>query len=367
MAMTASVSRRAAHARARARRTLARSLAILVSAALMGCTASAPPDAPGGPGAGRLIDASIEADSSCVAVTQEGGMLVEHSSGGHEPARAYSITKSVTALLVGIAQDAGYLRIEDRVSRFVTEWKGTPSQDVTIRDVLTNTSGREWDSRTDYRDMALRAPDKTALAISLGQEAEPGTSWVYNNSAIQVLEAVLETATGTPVDEFAATVLFHPLGMADSHLERDDAGNTNVFAGLWTTCDDLIRLGEMVLDDGRAPSGEQVVPHRFLEEATAAPSTDLNAAYGYLWWLNHAGDAVTPEVATTGAGGSLDGPIVPRAPTDTLWALGFHNQILAILPAHGAIAVRLGPKPPEGVDLSVRPFTDLVLDVIAEQ
>lgn len=368
MAMTSSANRPAALAarRSQARRVLARSVAIVVAAVLAGCAASDPPIEPDSNPGEVLIQKAIDADSNCVVVSQEGEVVLEHSAGADEPARAFSVTKSITALLVGIAQDAGHLSIDDPVSRFVPEWVGTASQDVTIRDILTNTSGREWDSRTDYRDMAMKASNKTSLAINLGQEAEPGTTWIYNNSAIQVLEAVLETTTGVPVDEFAATVLFHPLGMADSHLEQDDAGNANVFAGLWTTCGDLIRLGQMVLDDGAAPSGEQIVSRQFLEEATTAPSTELNAAYGYLWWLNHPGDAVTPEVATTGKGGSIDGPIVPRAPADTLWALGFKNQILAILRSHGVIAVRLGPKPPKDADFSVRPFTDAVLDLIAE-
>ncbi|MDP3950900.1 serine hydrolase [Microbacterium sp.] len=342
-------------------------MTIVLAGALAGCAASDPPVEHDSTAADLLIQKAIEADSSCVVVSQEGEALVEYSDGTDEPVRAFSVTKSVTALLVGIAQDTGHLSIDDPVSRFVPEWVGTPSHDVTIRDVLTNTSGREWDSRTDYRDMALKAPDKTSLAISLGQEAEPGTTWIYNNSAVQVLEAVLETAIGTPVDDFAETVLFQPLGMVDSRLEQDDAGNANVFAGLWTTCGDLIRLGQLVLDGGAAPSGEQIVSRQFLEEATAAPSTELNAAYGYLWWLNHPGDAVTPEVAITGEGGSIDGPIVPRAPEDALWALGFNNQILAVLPIDGAIAVRLGPKPPKDVDMSVRPFTESVLDAIAER
>ena len=367
--MTPSTGRRAVSAarRSRVRRVLARSMTIAIAGVLAGCAASDPPAEPDSTAVDLLIQKAIAADSSCVLVSQEGQPVVDYSAGADDAVRAFSVTKSITALLVGIAQDAGYLSVDDPVSRFVPEWADTPSHGVTIRDILTNTSGRKWDSRADYLDMAIKAADKTSLAISLGQEAEPGTTWIYNNSAVQVLEAVLETATGMPVDEFAATVVFQPLGMADSHLEQDDAGNANVFAGLWTTCGDLIRLGQMVLDDGAAPSGEQIVSRQFLEEATAAPSTELNAAYGYLWWLNYPGDAVTPEVATTGKGGSIDGPIVPRAPEDTLWALGFNNQILAVLPTHDVIAVRLGPKPPRDVDISVRPFTDSVLDVIGEQ
>ncbi|MDR7187169.1 CubicO group peptidase (beta-lactamase class C family) [Microbacterium trichothecenolyticum] len=288
-------------------------------------------------------------------------MIVERTTNGGKPVRAFSITKSVTALLVGMAQDDGKLRIDDPVADFVSEWHGTPSSAVTIRDILTNTSGRQWDSRTDYAEMALKAEDKTAFAVALKQENDPGSVWTYNNSAVQVLEAVLESAWGAPVDEFASEQLFQPLGMDNSRIERDEAGNANLFAGLWTTCDDLVRLGELVLNDGVGPSGDRLVSAEYIRAATGSPSTKLNAAYGHLWWLNHSGPAVTPEVATTGKGGAINGPLVPAASDDIVWALGFHSQILAVMPSQGAVAVRLGEEPPKSADLTVRLFTEHVL------
>ncbi|WP_214467549.1 hypothetical protein [Microbacterium flavescens] len=130
------------------------------------------------------------------------------------------------------------------------------------------------------------------------------------------------------------------------------------------TCNDLVRLGQLIIDDGVGPDGDRVVSADYISNATEAPSTDLNAAYGLLWWLNHPGPAVTPEVATTGQGGAIDGPIVPVAPQDAVWALGFHSQILAFLPSHDAVAVRLGEKPPGSAELSVRPFSEHVLAVL---
>jgi S1-C subfamily serine protease len=83
--------------------------------------------------------------------------------------RVASVTKSVTSTLVGIAADEGALSLDDRVSSYVPEWRGTRSEAVTIRDLLSNSSGRHWDLATDYGEMVLRADDKTSFAIDLDQ------------------------------------------------------------------------------------------------------------------------------------------------------------------------------------------------------
>ena len=136
--------------------------------------------------------------------------------------------------------------------------------------------------------MAIGASDKTAFALALGQDAPPGDVWAYNNSAIQTLSAVLEAATGEDPVDYARTQLFEPLGMADSTLTTDAAGNALTFMGLRTTCLDLARFGYLMLRDG-VWDGEQVVSSDYVEQATGRSSTELNAAYGLLWWLNREG------------------------------------------------------------------------------
>lgn len=334
---------------------------------LHGCTAPLTDEPMRGSASSQLVDHAIEGHASCVAVAGAEGLLADYETTKTTPAPAFSITKSVASLLVGIAQDKGYLTLDSPVSAFVEQWRGTASENVTIRDILTNTSGREWDSRSDYVTMALQADDKTAFAIDLGQEATPGETWVYNNSAVQVLEAVLESATSMAADEFADQHLFGPLDMRHSRIEKDAAGNANLFAGLRTTCSDLIRLGQMLLARGKAPSGEQVLSESYLQSAVGSPSTDLNAAYGFLWWLNHPGAAQTPEVAVSGKGGAIQGPLVPDAPADAFWALGFHNQILLVIPSLNVVAVRLGENPPADSPFSMRTFTEDVLRLLGDR
>jgi CubicO group peptidase (beta-lactamase class C family) len=147
--------------------------------------------------------------------------------------------------------------------------------------------------------------------------------------------------------------------------ESMHAYNANLFAGMLTTCTDLATLGVAVLEGGRSADGDQVIPADYLA-AALEPSTDLNAAYGLLWWLNRPGEIVAADVAAGGQPARLDGPLVPEAAADTVWAIGFQQQILAVLPSMDAVAVRLGARPPEGVTFDVPSFTTDVLDVLDE-
>lgn len=337
-------------------------LAVGVLLASAACTPTAhAPDADATPDEILLAHAA-NGDSRCVLVIKDGD-VVTSTPDVSEPQRAWSITKSVTSILVGIAADDGDLALDGLASDFIPQWRGTPSEDVTIHDLLAMVSGREWTRDLDYKEMALRAPDKTAFAVGLGQDADPGTVWVYNNSAVQTLEVVLEVATGTPVEQFAAERLFEPLGMTDTSIDLDRAGNANLFAGLLTTCTDLARLGAAVLEGGASADGTQVIPADYLALALE-PSHDLNAAYGLLWWLNRSGDAVAADVATGGEPTPVVGPLVPEAPEDTVWAIGFQQQILAVLPSANTVAVRLGARPPDGSGFDVRSFTADVVAVL---
>jgi CubicO group peptidase (beta-lactamase class C family) len=270
-------------------------------------------------------------------VTRDGELVGEWYWDGSSADRrreVWSVTKSITSTLVGIAQDRGLLDIDDRASDYIDEWKGTPSEEVTIRNLVSNDSGRFHDVDTDYVQMASKAPDKTAFSIALAQQHEPGTQWVYNNAAIQTLDAVLEEATGMPTGDFAEEALFEPLGMGTT-IKEDASGNTLTFMGAQASCLDLARFGLLFLRGGEW-DGEQVVSAEWVEEATQ-PSQDLNPAYGFLWWLNRAGDV---GVGTGGA--AREGELAEGAGRDSFAALGLFNQIVGVFPSSGLVATRLG-------------------------
>lgn len=284
--------------------------------------------------------------SNCFLVTRGGKIVDERYWNGKTATSAqevFSATKSYSSTLVGIAQAEGKLKVTDKASQYIPEWVGTPSEDVTIENLLKNDSGRHWDFKTDYTDMAVGAKDKTAFAIGLGQDAAPGTVWAYNNSAIQTLSAILKKATGMEAADYAQQKLLGPIGMTNSKIRQDASGGTLTFMGLQSTCRDMARFGHLMLEKGNW-DGTQVVPEAWVDAATGRSSQELNAAYGYLWWLNRKGHVASPVQPTTGqAGGDQeDAQMVPGAPEDMFWALGLGDQIIAVDPGSDTVVVRLG-------------------------
>jgi CubicO group peptidase (beta-lactamase class C family) len=288
--------------------------------------------------------------ASCFVVVRRGRLVGEwywHGTDPSAPQPVFSVTKSVASTLVGMAQADGLLNIDDRMSDYIPSWRGTSSEDVTIRQVLSNTSGRHWDYLTDYPALA-EAEDANELALGVGQDGPPGTEWVYNNAAIQALDVVLSTAIGD-VAAYAEERLFEPLGMHDTRLAHDEAGNTRLNVGLSSTCRDLARFGHLFLRHGDW-GGEQVVPASWVRLATGRSSQRLNAAYGLLWWLNRPGTVIANgggRPAEEGVVGPAGDQLAPGAPRDMFWAIGMGDQLVQVDPGSETVLVRLAPEDPE--------------------
>jgi CubicO group peptidase (beta-lactamase class C family) len=291
-------------------------------------------------------------DSTCFAVVRNGRLARDWNwrMGRDVPREVFSITKSVTSTLVGIAVRDGDLRLDDRVSTYVPQWRGTPSETVTVRNLLSNDSGRFWSMQSDYADL-LAARSRTRYAIGLPQQYAPGSAWAYNNAAIQVLEPVLEEATGMPVATFARTRLFEPLGMSHTEMITDRSDNAAmVFYGLRTTCLDLARFGSLFLGKGKV-GGTRLLDTGYVKQAVGRSSTVHNAAYGYLWWLNRPGRVRGATDAVDAQGQPLrpvTGQLAPYAPENVYAALGFGGQVLLVDPNSRTMVVRLGLPAPAG-------------------
>jgi CubicO group peptidase (beta-lactamase class C family) len=272
--------------------------------------------------------------STCFLVARQGKVVLARywNGGGPEtPQEVFSVTKSVTSTLVGLAQADGDLSVDDPAATYIEAWRGTPSQGVTVRNLLSGTSGRFWSDESDYQEL-IEASDRTAYAVGLDQQDDPGTVWVYNNAAVQTLDAVLRSATGTDPASFAEERLFAPLGMDHTRLTDDDSGHsTNVFFGMQSTCPDLARFGTLFAQDGDW-DGRQVVPRAWVHEATAQPSQPLNPSYGLLWWLN------------------TDGPdqLAPTARPELFAAQGLGGQVVLVDPRSDTVVVRLGGPEDQG-------------------
>jgi CubicO group peptidase (beta-lactamase class C family) len=293
--------------------------------------------------------------STCFVVARDGALVGEWNWQGVDadaPREVYSVTKSVTSTLIGIAQADGDLRVDDPAATHIRDWRGTDSSGVTVRQLLANDSGRFWTPASDYGDL-VQAADRTAYALGLGQQYDPGEVWAYNNAAIQSLDRVLTDATDTVTAELAENRLFTPLGMTATRMTPDESGrSTNVFFGLQSTCRDLARFGQLFAQRGEW-DGTQLVPRSWVEAAVGAPSQRLNAAYGLLWWLNRFGplrdpvDSVEPQEPPAVR---AVGRMAPGAPADLFAALGLGGQVVLVDPTSRTVVVRLGDPPPSGED-----------------
>jgi CubicO group peptidase (beta-lactamase class C family) len=293
----------------------------------------------------QLAEEAAGFGSTCFLVARQGKVVLArywNGGGAEAPQEVYSVTKSVTSTLVGLAQADGDLSIDSPAATYIDDWRGTPSESVTVRDLLSGDSGRYWSMDSDYQEL-LAAPDRTAYAVGLDQQEDPETVWVYNNAAVQTLDAVLRSATGTDPGTFAEERLFAPLGMDHTRMTEDESGHsTNVFFGLQSTCPDLARFGALFAQDGTW-DGQQVVPRAWVREAVGGPSQNLNAAYGLLWWLNRKGPIQPP-------GGVADDQLVPGASEELFAAQGLGGQVVLVDPRTDTVVVRLGGPEDAGPD-----------------
>jgi CubicO group peptidase (beta-lactamase class C family) len=293
-------------------------------------------------------DAIAQNDGSyCLLVVRHGVLVWESYFQGHDAAStdpSWSIAKSYSSAVVGIALDRGDIHsLDDSVADYVPEWVGTDAAAITIRNLLTMTSGLHWDAFGDYVTLATLAPDKTSYALGLSMDASPGDTWVYDNAAVQVLEPVIRGATGEAMDAYAEEHLWSKIGM-HATWDHDAAGDPTAYANVLATCRDHARFGYLYLHGGRW-AGEQVVPSAYVAESTS-PSQNINRAYGYLFWVN---GQIPAEDAMME---SWPGWMSPEAPADLFAARGFGNQFIDVIPSLDMVVVRFGEDPMASFDLA---------------
>jgi CubicO group peptidase (beta-lactamase class C family) len=202
-----------------------------------------------------------------------------------------SITKSVVALLVGIAVDRGLIESVDApLLSFFPDYADLDSPErhkITLRHLLTMQAGLDWPTKP-YLSMARKvdaALDPYRLVLQQPMVAEPGTSWRYNNGVAELVGGVVQKAVKRPLDEFAREVLFEPLGITDWEWGHMDSGNPGASWGLRLRPRDLAKIGQLILDQG-VWHGRQIASAAWINDMTAPHVIRPKISYGYLWWRN---------------------------------------------------------------------------------
>lgn len=258
---------------------------------------------------GPTLEKMTDADPNGVVVLRHGMLVYEHyfvggiEYGADTLHQINSITKSVVALLVGIALDRGELRSLDApIFSFFPQYAAlrTPDKDrISLRDLLSMTSGLQWpESAVSYSDPANierrvdLAPDPYRFVLARPSAAPPGTVWNYNSGGVELLGALLQKVSGRPLDKFAKDVLFDPLGIRDWEWARSPNGKLGAAWGLWLRPRDLAEIGQLVLNDGTW-HGHRIASAAWIKQMTAWQSTpswgiaQWGGSYGYLWWRGH--------------------------------------------------------------------------------
>lgn len=224
-----------------------------------------------------------------------------------------SVTKSVVALLYGIALDRGLVPPPEAplYAQFpeYADLAADPARArITIEDALTMRMGVEWNESLPYSDprnseIAMEnAPDRYRFALDRPITGAPGETWVYNGGATALIARLIEKGSGQSLDEFARDALFAPLGIRRFEWVKGGDGAPSAASGLRLRLRDLAAIGRMVADGGRH-HGRPIVSQDWLSRATAPlADTGVGLSYGYFWWHS---DAASPAQwsAAMGNGG----------------------------------------------------------------
>jgi CubicO group peptidase (beta-lactamase class C family) len=270
----------------------------------------------------RLLRAAEAANSDAIVVLHDGELVGAWYAGGERRRiEAMSATKSIVNLAVGRLVTQGIIpSIDAPVHSFFPEWNEGLKASVTIRHLLNHTSGLHADRTTEA---IYASADVVRHALDGDIVSAPGTMFFYNNSATNLLAGVIGKAAGKPMDVYLRDALFEPLGIRDFTWSRDRAGNPHGMAGLQIQPEDLARLGQLVLDRGRA-DGEQLIRESWFDQSLR-PGSEHRPGVGLLWWLIR---DVDPEA---GGFGSVTG----------YRADGYLGQYLVVYPAERLVAVRM--------------------------
>jgi CubicO group peptidase (beta-lactamase class C family) len=241
-------------------------------------------------------------------ILKRGEVAVERSGIGGGPEHhwmGYSTAKSITATLVGAALHDGSIGgLDDRCDHYLPRLRGSAYEGVTIRNALRMCSGVGWSEVEDgqaeggrlQQALASRRPDSLMdLLYTLPCARPQGTVFNYSTIDSYLLGALVAAATGRPLADYCAEKLWAPAGMeADGYWRLEAEGGLELGGmGVSARLRDVGRFGQLVLEDGEAPSGRRVLPPGWRDLAGQPDSAATAfgrltpgspAGYGYQWW-----------------------------------------------------------------------------------
>lgn len=278
--------------------------------------------------------------TNALLIMKDGRIVTEiYRNGSNDRTRfmAWSMTKSITSVLIGCALEEGRIKsLDDQITLYLPELKGSGYQGATIRDIIEMRSGVDYEERYDFANPGAAARNHiNALVKNVARFADaartlksihkPGKVFQYKTIDTAVLGWLIERVTGQTVAAFTARRLWEPLGAeADGFYIMDGepgVGREFSGAGFNATLRDYARFGQMVLNGGVA-DGHRIVSANWLAQSarSAFEEDPARGGYGFQWWTMPGSDAFS--------------------------AIGLQGQYVFVDPATRTVVVKLSYFPP---------------------
>jgi len=279
-------------------------------------------------------------NTKAVVVIHKGQLVAEKYAKGIDadtPLIGWSMTKSITNMLLGLLVQDGRLSLEQPAP--VPLWQvdaDDPRNAITIDQLLRMSSGLVFDEEyglySDVTRMLSMEADAAGFAAAKPLFKPPGSYWSYSSGTSNILSGIIRRTVGDEFQDyfdFTRQRLFLPLGIHTAALETDNNGTFVGSSFMYASARDWARLGQFCLQDGRW-QGEQLLPANWLDYSTTPTPNNPQNNYGAHFWLN-----ANPEDASQQR-------TWPSLPADTFSMNGFQGQRVVIIPSKDLVVVRLG-------------------------
>ena len=278
--------------------------------------------------------------TNALLVMKDGNIISEiyrNNSGPDSRFIGWSMTKSVTSILIGCALEEGHINsLDESITDYIPELESGAYNNVSIRHIMQMRSGADYEERYDFANPGIAASNHISslvknntrfadVARTLPQLHAPGEVFQYKTIDTAVLGWLVERSTGMSVASYTEQCLWEPLGAeADGFYIMDGppgVGREFSGAGFNATLRDYARVGQMVLNNGYA-NGQQIVSDEWIKQSTrpSGPEDGRRGGYGLQWWT---------------IGGS-----------DAFAAIGLQGQYIYIDPETRTVIVKLSYFPP---------------------
>ncbi|WP_339848709.1 serine hydrolase [uncultured Dokdonia sp.] len=278
-------------------------------------------------------------NSNALLVLHRGKLQLEkyyNQTTKESTSNSMSMAKTITSILIGIAIDEGYIESEkELVSAYITDWQDDQRNTITIEDLLLMQSGLRVDNNVQniFSDVIglYMGTDVESTALKIPLSKVPATAFEYNNANTQLLAIILEKTTGLPIEQYASSRLWKPIGAADAGWWLDkEGGMPRTFCCYFAQAEDWMIIGQLLLQNGEW-RGKQVIPEKWISKMLT--QSTLERDYGYQIWLNYE------------SGGNREKDRKSPFLAKNFLIDGTHNQEVIVVPQEEIVLVRIGEKP----------------------